>query len=98
MRREVPAVQAEYVDVERARAMPGLRLALTTGVPTTFGVITALSEEQAWARAGGDVGNRGEEAAEAALQMAEWIRQLGDHRAPRSPARPRQGQGHARRR
>ena len=37
MRREVPAVQAEYVDVERARAMPGLRLALTTGVPGPWG-------------------------------------------------------------
>jgi len=36
-------------------------------------VITALTEEQAWARAGGEVGNRGEEAAEAALQMAEWV-------------------------
>ena len=69
-------------------------VALTTGVPTTFGVITSLTEEQAWARAGGDVGNRGEEAAEAALQMAEWIRQLGDHRAGRSPARS----GHVRRR
>jgi hypothetical protein len=40
------------------------------------------------------VGNRGEEAAEAALQMVEWIRQLGDHRAGRSPARS----GHVRRR
>ena len=39
--------------------------------PTTFGVITALTEEQAWARAGGDVGNRGAEAAEAACEMAE---------------------------
>ena len=37
MRREVPAVQAEYVDVERARALPGLRLALTTGVPGPWG-------------------------------------------------------------
>jgi glutathione S-transferase len=37
MRREVPAVQAEYVDVERAREMPGLRLALTTGVPGPWG-------------------------------------------------------------
>jgi glutathione S-transferase len=37
MRREVPVVQAEYVDVERARAMPGLRLALTTGVPGPWG-------------------------------------------------------------
>jgi glutathione S-transferase len=37
MRREVPAVQAEYVDVERARAMPGLRLVITTGVPGPWG-------------------------------------------------------------
>ena len=37
MRREVPAVQAEYVDVQRARGMSGLRLALTTGVPGPWG-------------------------------------------------------------
>jgi hypothetical protein len=33
------------------------------------------------------VGNRGEEAAEAALQMAEWIHQLGNDRAGRSHRR-----------
>ena len=48
-------------------------MALTSGVPATFGVVTALSEEQAWDRAGGEVGNRGEEAAEAALEMAEFV-------------------------
>src|SRR5262249_10959161 len=37
MRLEVPAVQAEYVDVARARSMPGLRLALTRGVPGPWG-------------------------------------------------------------
>jgi glutathione S-transferase len=37
MRREVPAVQAEYIDVARARAMPGLRLVLTRGVPGPWG-------------------------------------------------------------
>src|SRR5262249_54788352 len=37
MRREGPAVQAEYVEVARARAMPGLRLALTRGVPGPWG-------------------------------------------------------------
>jgi len=87
--------QTPHFEHVAREAAAGIRhVALTTGVPTTFGVITALTEEQAWARAGGDVGNRGEEAAEAALQMAEWIRQLGDHRAGRSPARP----GHVRRR
>jgi 6,7-dimethyl-8-ribityllumazine synthase len=64
-------------------AAAGIRqVALATGVPATFGVITCLSEEQAWARAGGEVGNRGEEAAEAALQMAEWIRSLSNGRQP----------------
>jgi 6,7-dimethyl-8-ribityllumazine synthase len=46
----------------------------STGVPTTFGVITADTREQAEARAGGAVGNRGEEAALAALEMAGWLR------------------------
>jgi len=69
-------------------------VALTTGVPTTFGVITALTEEQAWARAGGEVGNRGEEAAEAALQMAEWIRSIpGRGRLSPATRAPRRAQG-----
>jgi 6,7-dimethyl-8-ribityllumazine synthase len=51
------------------------RAGLDTGVPVTFGVITALTEEQAWERAGGAVGNRGEEAALAALEMAGWLRE-----------------------
>ena len=54
-------------------AAAGIRqVALTTGVPATFGVITTHTEEQAWARAGGKV-NRGEEAAAAALEMAEFV-------------------------
>jgi 6,7-dimethyl-8-ribityllumazine synthase len=53
----------------------GIREAsLATGVPLGFGVITALTEEQAWERAGGAVGNRGEEAALAVLEMAGWLR------------------------
>jgi 6,7-dimethyl-8-ribityllumazine synthase len=56
-------------------AATGIReVGMTTGVPTTFGVITALTEEQAWDRAGGQVGNRGEEAAHAALEMAALVR------------------------
>ena len=52
------------------------RAALDSGVPISFGVITALTTEQAWARAGGAVGNRGEEAALATLQMAGWLHGL----------------------
>jgi len=80
--------QTPHFEHVAREAASGIRqVALATGVPTTFGLITALSEEQAWERAGGEVGNRGEEAAEAALQMAEWIHQLGNDRAGRSPTR-----------
>jgi 6,7-dimethyl-8-ribityllumazine synthase len=61
----------EYVAREAAAGIS--QVALSTGVPTMFGVITALTEEQAWARAGGAVANRGTEAAEAALEMAEFV-------------------------
>jgi 6,7-dimethyl-8-ribityllumazine synthase len=80
--------QTPHFEHVAREAASGIRqVALSTGVPVTFGLITALSEEQAWERAGGEVGNRGEEAAEAALQMAEWIHQLGNDRAGRSPTR-----------
>ncbi len=80
--------QTPHFEHVAREAASGIRqVALATGVPATFGLITALSEEQAWERAGGEVGNRGEEAAEAALQMAEWIHQLGNDRAGRSPTR-----------
>ncbi len=55
---------------------------MDTGVPVTFGVITSLTEEQAWERAGGRVGHRGEEAARAALEMAAWIRDIRARRRP----------------
>src|SRR5213594_3753347 len=92
----------EYIAREAAS---GIRhVALESGVPATFGVITALTEEQAWARAGGEVGNRGEEAAEAALQMAEWVRSIRNggaagrrpDRLSRSPAAERASRGHVR--
>jgi len=58
-------------------AAAGIReAAMATGVPVTFGVITALTESQAWDRAGGAVGNRGEEAALAALEMVSFIQRV----------------------
>ena len=41
-----------------------------TGVPVAFGVLTTDDIEQALARSGGEHGNKGEEAALAALEMA----------------------------
>ncbi|MDO8644363.1 MAG: 6,7-dimethyl-8-ribityllumazine synthase [bacterium] len=45
------------------------RVASDDGIPVGFGLLTVLSEEQALARAGGAAGNKGEEAAAAALEM-----------------------------
>ena len=61
--------------------------ALATGVPMSFGVITALTEEQAWERAGGAVGNRGEEAALAAIEMAEFVRTARRRQSPHRAAK-----------
>lgn len=44
--------------------------ALGGGIPMTFGVLTCDSLEQARARAGGEHGNKGAEAALAAIEMA----------------------------
>jgi 6,7-dimethyl-8-ribityllumazine synthase len=79
--------QTPHFEHVAREAAAGIRhVALTTGVPTTFGVITALTEEQAWERAGGEVGNRGEEAADAALEMAAWLNSLRASREPRRAA------------
>ena len=55
-----------------------------TGVPMAFGVLTTDTLEQARARAGDDPGNKGREAAAAALETALLFRKLG-----RQPARAR---------
>ena len=82
----------EYVAGEAARGIADVgRL---TGVPATFGVITADTMAQARERAGGRVGNRGAEAALAALELAELLGTLDGHRGRRSRrdgARPRRG-------
>ena len=47
------------------------QLSLLSNIPCMFGVLTTLDEEQAKARAGGSLGNKGSEAALSAIQMAE---------------------------
>ena len=48
-----------------------------TGVPITFGVLTTNSAEEALARAGEGPGNKGWEAAVAAIEMAAVAAELG---------------------
>ena len=52
------------------------RVTARTGIPVGFGVLTCDDATQAGERAGGKVGNKGEEAAEAALAMANLLRSL----------------------
>ena len=52
------------------------RVALDTGVPCSFGVLTVESMQQALARAGGGKRHQGEDAARAVLRMAALRREL----------------------
>jgi 6,7-dimethyl-8-ribityllumazine synthase len=53
-----------------------MRAGMETGVPVTFGVLTALTDAQAEERAAAGAGNKGREAARAALDMSRLLRQM----------------------
>jgi len=53
------------------------QLAVEFSKPVAFGVLTCNTLEQAQARAGGDVGNKGIEAAEAVLHVLSLFEELG---------------------
>ncbi|MGH2805848.1 MAG: 6,7-dimethyl-8-ribityllumazine synthase [Actinomycetota bacterium] len=60
-----------HFDFVAGHAMNGIgRAALETGIPITAGVLTTENVQQAEDRAGGKMGNKGFEAALAALEMA----------------------------
>jgi 6,7-dimethyl-8-ribityllumazine synthase len=87
----------EYVAGEAARGISAV--ALSTGVPVIFGVLTTEDEKQAWARAAATAdapaqhvgepgkGNKGFEAAQAALQMVELRKAIGETAAAKSNAK-----------
>ena len=52
--------------------------AAVTGVPIAFGVLTTMTEEQAVERSAEGPGNKGREAAAAAVEMATLFRRLDD--------------------
>lgn len=64
----------EYISAQVARGTA--KAALEADLPVTFGVITCETLEQALDRAGGKGGNKGAEAALAALELANLLRQL----------------------
>ena len=53
-----------------------MRAAASTGLPMAFGVLTTMTEQQAMERSRPGEGNKGREAAAAALDMATLFREL----------------------
>lgn len=64
----------DYVAAEVSKGIANT--SLQTGVPILFGVITTDTIEQAIERAGTKVGNKGFDAAQAAIEMASLLRAL----------------------
>jgi 6,7-dimethyl-8-ribityllumazine synthase len=64
----------KYINAEVSRAI--MEIAIDTGIPVLFGVLTCRNMEQALARAGGKAGNKGSEAALAALEMVGLLQKL----------------------
>jgi len=70
----------EFVAGEAARGCS--EVAVRHGLPVAFGVLTTETLEQSLDRAGGAGGNKGHEAAEAALRTADAMAQLRSLHAP----------------
>ena len=62
----------EYVSQAATHGL--LRVTLDTGLPVAFGVLTTEDLAQAEARAGGEQGNKGFDAAQTAVEMALFLR------------------------
>ncbi len=62
--------------VAGAAATGILQAGIAAGIPITFGVLTVDTTDQAEARAGGKLGNKGFEAAMAAIEMANLFATL----------------------
>ena len=69
----------EYIATAAASGI--VRAAQMTGVPITFGVLTTNTAEEALARAGEGPGNKGREAALAALDMARLYERFPSSRS-----------------
>jgi 6,7-dimethyl-8-ribityllumazine synthase len=65
----------DYIATELSKGIA--RVALDTGLPVAYGVITADTLEQAIERAGTKMGNKGFDAAVNAIEMANLFKNLG---------------------
>jgi len=65
----------EYVAAEVTKGIA--RVGLDTGLPISFGIVTADTLEQAIERAGTKAGNKGFDAAADAIEMANLLKSIG---------------------
>ena len=65
----------DYIAAEVTKGIAHVGLA--SGIPTLYGVITTDNLEQAIERSGTKAGNKGYQAAEAAIEMANLLRDIG---------------------
>jgi 6,7-dimethyl-8-ribityllumazine synthase len=66
-----------HFDYVASQAASGLsQIPMQTGVPVAFGVLTTNTVEQAVDRAGAKSGNKGSDAAQTAIEMANLLRRL----------------------
>jgi 6,7-dimethyl-8-ribityllumazine synthase len=72
----------EYINSATANAL--MQIGLKYGRPVLFGVLTCRSMEQALDRAGGKAGNKGVEAALAAIETVNLLRQCAQPASPRT--------------
>jgi len=66
----------DYIAAETAKGLASV--ALASGIPVSFGVVTSDTLEQALERAGAKAGNKGWQAAQAAIEMVQLYRRLGE--------------------
>lgn len=65
----------DYVAAEVSKGIA--QVSLESGIPILFGILTTDTLEQAVERAGSKAGNKGYAAAEAALEMANLLKDMG---------------------
>jgi 6,7-dimethyl-8-ribityllumazine synthase len=68
--------QTAHFDYVASQAASVGRISADTGIPVTFGVLTTETFEQAVDRSGGKLGNKGWEAALAAIETARLLADL----------------------
>jgi len=64
--------------INRAVSLALTESAVNSGVPVLFGLLTCETMEQAIHRSGGNVGNKGSDCAQAALEMVSLLRNLDE--------------------